>query len=132
MTSTPTTWRPCKKITLTIACRLTQDDFEKRRGIIQTPEGPVSFRVGDYLGRDNLGEWPIKQATLESEDYQKVADLSDGWSSYQPCDSREAMQLERPCVVNGLRGKRGDYQVRRGKRVWIVARAIFESSYRFI
>lgn len=132
MTSTTNTWRLCKKITLTVARPLTRDDFNRSGGIIQTPEGPVPFRVGDYLGRDDLGEWPIKKATLESEEYQKVAYLSDGWATYQPCDIHEAMQLERPCVVNGLRGKHGDYKVRRGTRIWIVARAIFESGYRFL
>lgn len=129
---TTATWRPCRKVTVTIARPLTQDDLRKRGGVIQTAEGPAPFHVGDYLGRDDLGEFPIKRATLNSASYTKTADLSDGWASYQPCDIRAAMQMFVDFTVNGQRGKAGDYKVRRGTRIWIVARAIFESSYQFL
>lgn len=132
MTTPATTWQPCKKVTLTIARRLTDTDFEQRGGIIQTLEGSAPFQDGDYLAYDDKGEFPIRRATLESENYSKIADLPDGWASYQPTDIRDARQMPDAFTLNGQRGKAGDYQVRRGKKVWIVDRTIFESSYRFV
>lgn len=132
MTTPETTWRPCKKVTVTIARRLTQDDFEQRGGIMQTLEGPAPFQVDDYLAYDDKGEFPIRRATLESENYSKIADLPNGWASYQPCDIREARQMPHAFTLNGQCGKAGDYQVRRGKRIWIVDHTIFETSYQFL
>ena len=49
----------------TRARRLTEEDYQRYKGIIQTLEGPQPFLPGDYLATDAKGEWPIKQATIE-------------------------------------------------------------------
>lgn len=132
MTTTTTNWRPCKKITLTIARCLTDVDVHARGGIIQTLEGPAPFQTGDYLACDAKGEYPISKDTLEGGSYVKVQDLTNGWVSYQPCDIREARQVMTSFTLNGQHGKAGDYQVKRGEKIRIVDRTIFESSYHFL
>ena len=131
-TTAKTGWRPCRKVSLTVARRLTEADWQVWNGIIQTPEGPAPFKVGDYLGRDEIGQFPMKRTTLESEHYRKVADLDDEWATYRPCDVREALQMMVPFTLNGQHGKAGDYKVRRGEKMWIVDRTIFERSYQFL
>jgi hypothetical protein len=124
------TFQHYRKITKTRARPLTEKDYQARGGTIQTIEGPATFKIGDYLGRDDKGEFPIRRAKVE-RDYQQIT-LPDasGWAEYMPLDVREAAQVNEPFELNGQHGKAGDYIVRGSDSQWIVDRELFEASYR--
>ena len=64
-----------QKMALLQARPLTQTDYQQRGGIIQTREGPVGFRPGDYLARGvQSEEWPITQAHFLAS-YEQVSEL---------------------------------------------------------
>ena len=121
-----------RKVTLTIARPLTQEDYERLGGIIQTLEGPAPFRVGDFLARDAKGEFPIRCEVIERHYTPRAAASSGGWTSYELLETREAAQVEAAFTLNGHTGKPGDYIVRHGQHHWIVDQDIFLTSYALV
>lgn len=121
-----------RKITPTVARKLTQADYEQRGGVIQTNEGPAPFEVGNYLARDIKGEWPIHQMSIEGN-YERIdGPDQDGWCTFLPLDIREACQMGEVFIANGLTGQPGDYLVRSGENQWPVEQDIFETSYEMV
>ena len=111
--------------------QLTEMDYQRYGGVIQTREGPATFQVGDYLGQDRYGQFPVRRVKVE-RDYRRVSAVdTDGWADYQPCDYRLAARLSEPLTLpNGQHGEVGDYLVRgRDHQEWIVAGDLFESTY---
>lgn len=124
------TFQRYRKITKTRARPLTEEDYQERAGMIQTIEGLATFQIGDYLGRDDKGEFPIRRAKIE-RDYQQITSPdAEGWADYKPLDTREAAQVNEPFELNGQHGKAGDYIVKGSDSQWIVDRELFETSYR--
>ena len=125
-------FRTYRKVSLTEARVLTQEDANRWGGIIYTLEGPEGFQVGDYLGRDEKGEWPIKREHIE-RDYQRVSAFDiNGFALYQPLDVRGACQMHHVFTVpshNSIAGKPGDYLVQSRGMQWPVDREIFERAY---
>lgn len=127
--------KPFRKVSLLRARKLSQEDYQRRDGAIQTLEGRVSFQPEDYLayGIENE-EWPITRQRFQ-QNYQRVMGPDeDGYAYYQAIDTRSALQIKEPfCVVKRgnivLTGKPGDYVVRSGNHFWITDRSIFERSY---
>lgn len=125
-------FRNYRKTSLTKARLLTQLDFQQRKGIIQTIHGPATFQVGDYLGRDAMDEYPIGRETLK-QNYRKISqEDAEGYACYRTLDIREAVQMSQAFEAGGVRGKPGDYLVKKGTRTWPVDRTIFESSYELV
>lgn len=112
-----------KKMSTILARQLTQQDYEERKGVITTQEGPVSFKPGDYLAQDRKGEWPIKQEKMRLN-YKLVGD-----GQYQSLEVREARQMEEEFRVNGLQGKAGDFLVSDGSSMWVVDQELFYETY---
>jgi len=117
-----------RKVTLTYARELSQEDYEVRGGKVQTLHGLATFEPGDYLARNSVDEWPISRQKV-STCYCLVQPDKDGWSWYQPTDIREAVQMTEPFIVQGVQGKAGDYLVRGGTSEWPVDREVFEREY---
>ena len=117
-----------RKVTPTVARRLTQVDFEYHEGRMTTPEGSASFVAGDYLARDANGQWPISKSAIEQQ-YRLISTGQDGWSHYECLDIREAVQMMKDFLVGELRGRAGDYLVRANGIEWPVEREMFEASY---
>ncbi len=117
-----------RKITLTYARELSQEEYEARGGKVQTLHGLATFETGDYLARNSVDEWPISKGKMETC-YRLVQVDKNGWSWYQPTDIREAVQMTEPFTVQGVQGKAGDYLVRGGTSEWPVDREIFEREY---
>ncbi len=122
------------KMEPTIARRLTEEDYRRYRGEIETLEGAHPFQVGDYLARDDKGMYPIPRATIQKCFYRVNEPDRDGWAAYQALDIREAVQMEDNFTIDGLIGKKGDYLVRStwGGTGRPVDREIFESTYSLI
>src|SRR2546421_8403787 len=87
-------FQSCHKTALLQARPLTDDDYNKRNGIIQTLEGPATFQPGDYLARGVRNEeWPITQKHF-TKDYERVSELdAEGFASYRAMDIRQAYQM---------------------------------------
>jgi hypothetical protein len=120
-----------RKMEPTIARRLTEEDYQRYQGQIQTLEGAYAFQVGDYLARDSKGMWPIERTTIHKRFYRISEPDAEGWAAYQALDIREAVQMDDSFTIDGLAGKKGDYLVRStwggiGKPV---DREIFEATY---
>src|SRR5205823_3800251 len=132
-------FQPFQKTALLPARPLTETDYQQRGGIIQTREGPVGFQPGDYLARGVQGEeWPITQAHFLAG-YEQVSELdADGFASYRATEICQAYQMPDPFTVTRrtrgdiFTGKAGDYLVRSGDRLWVVAPSVFEQSYKLI
>jgi len=124
------TFRPYRKTTKSRARPLTEEDYRQRGGLIQTIEGPARFAIGDYLGKDDKGEFPIRRVKVERDYRQITPPDAEGWADYMPFDVREAAQVSEPFELNGQHGKTGDYIVRGSDSRWIVDRELFEASYR--
>jgi hypothetical protein len=118
-----------KKVALTRARMLTEQDYEERQGIVHAPEGVLKFTPGDYLARDSGGEWTIWQSTMQ-EKYVKVSsEDTDGFAQYRRTDTSFAAQMPEAFTIDGMQGEAGDYLVINDGSAWPVARAIFEQSY---
>lgn len=121
-----------RKITMTIARPLNEQDYYRERVMIETREGPKQFKPGDFIARDDKGVWPIRKERIE-RDYRRVTEPdTEGFAQYQSLDIREACQMNATFHVNGLTGQPGDYLVRSGDSEWPVDREIFEKSYTLI
>lgn len=118
-----------KKIAMTFARPLTQQDYEERHGAVHAPEGILKFTPGDYLARDAKGEWTIWQTTMEKK-YRKISpEDEEGFAQYQRLDTSFAAQMPEPFTIDGMRGIVGDYLVINDGSAWPVNREIFEQSY---
>jgi hypothetical protein len=130
-----TTFRSFRKTASLKARILTEEDYHERNGIIKTLEGAVAFVPGDYLlrGVENE-EWPVIQHHFHAG-YERIAESDkEGFALYSTNEIRLACQVLEAFIVeiaNGdvLRGKRGDYLVKSGEKLWITDRAIFERTY---
>jgi hypothetical protein len=128
----------CQKVTPTRVRQLTEEDYAQRGGIIQTREGPEAFRVGDYLGHDGEGEYPISEKTIKACYARISAPDAQGWTLYQPKDVRLAIQMSGVFCIQGHRGPEhgqpGDYLVSDsdGLRFWVCAREKFEAEYQLL
>lgn len=120
-----------RKNTITWARVLSTEDANLLGGVIETREGPKDFKPGDYLAKDELGQWPIKQEKMKSDYVLSV--YSDerfpGYYGYKCIRKRVAEQQDKDFEIDGLKGKAGDYEVSDGVSSWPVAKEIFESSY---
>lgn len=124
-----------RKSALSKARLLTEKDFEERRGVIQTKEGPVSFAVGDYLNRGVAGEeWPMKPDKMLSMKEPVSAPDADGWQNWRNINTVRATRVPKRFEVklsNGdvIAGKAGDFFVDSGSGCWVVDANIFRNSY---
>lgn len=128
------TWRRCEKLTPTRARPTTQADYDARRGLIETCEGPAPFTVSDYLAEDALGEYPIGRTIIEKR-YVQIAPADNlGWASYRSTEIREACQQFRTFDTDcGVTGFAGDYLLRGQEgKTWPCAKAKFEREYHFL
>lgn len=120
-----------KKATVTIARKLTEQDWKDRSGVILSREGPKNFHVGDYVAKDMLGEWKIKAAVME-ESYRQISmPNAEGWMQFERKNPYEwAEQQEGYFETNGLQGQPGDYLVWNFERThsWVVAKEVYEGS----
>jgi hypothetical protein len=91
----------------TIARRLNEEDYQQYAGVIQTPEGPETFQIGDYLACDSNGVWPIQQELLHTRYQQISAPDAAGWARYQATDLREAVQMDTSFTVSDLTAEAG-------------------------
>ena len=124
-------FRRYRKMEPTIARKLTEEDYRRYHGEIQTLEGARPFQIGDYLARDDKGMWPIPRVTIQKGFYCISEPDEEGWVEYQALDIREAVQMEDNFIIDGLIGKKGDYLVRStwGGNGRPVDREIFESTH---
>jgi len=125
-----------RKTMLLQARPLTERDYQQRGGLIETREGPIGFQPGDYLARGVQDEeWPITQVHFATG-YEPVSvPDTQGFASYRARDACQAYQMPEPFTVtrrargDTFTGNAGDYLVRSGDRLWVVASSIFEQSY---
>lgn len=122
------------KTALTRARLLTEEDFRKMGGVIQTLEGPVQFRPGDFLARGPKGEeWPIPDYRMALKTRVSEPD-AEGWCMYRTNHLVRAKQMPgqfRVRIHTGdwLNGKAGDYLVISDGSVKIVDQEIFLINY---
>lgn len=121
-----------KKIARTRARLLTHQDYEERQGLIHAPEGTLKFTPGDYVAKDAKGEWPIRQATMQERYVQVASEDEDGFAYYLRTDVSFAAQMPEPFIIDGMRGKAGDYLVINEGAGWPVDREIFEQTYALV
>jgi tetratricopeptide (TPR) repeat protein len=138
----PETWRHYRKTKPIWARQLEQPQ------LVDTREGPVQANAGDYLCRGIAGElWPQKATKLNST-YDPTQNVdADGWREYQPSGDSEgvyAVSVDKPFSVTAtfgtLHGKPGDYVVKHAadrltaypEDIWIVGRAVFDSTYEVV
>jgi hypothetical protein len=128
-------FRVYRKTALLRARLLTQEDFDRRGGVVQTLEGPVRFEPGDYLARGVQNEeWPIRRDQFEQL-YRPAGNAgADGFGAYHAIGVREAVQIDEPFTVqigqgDVLTGKPGDYLVKSDGGGYVAERDIFESTY---
>ena len=130
-----TTFRTFRKTASFKARVLTEEDYHKRNGVIKTLEGAVAFAPGDYLlrGVENE-EWSVARHHFQ-ETYKRIAGPDkEGFALYYTNELRLARQVLETFMVeisngNVLSGKRGDYLVKAGEKIWITDRDIFERTY---
>jgi PGDYG protein len=130
-------FREYRKIGITRARVLTGQDVAEMGGVMQTLEGIVNIRTGDYLAVGVAGEqWRISAATFERTKRALGEPDAGGFREYETVGTVQAAQIHKPFEVklgrgDILSGKSGDYLVRSSSSgdAWIVDRAVFESSY---
>jgi hypothetical protein len=109
---------------------LTQQNYEELHGIIQTREGAISFLPGDYLAKDALGEWPIKQTTIAAKYTFVAPEDHEGFLLYQRKGHVLAARMPEPFIINNMHGQTGDYLVIGDTGgAWPVQADIFEQTY---
>jgi hypothetical protein len=112
---------------------------------VQTLEGLVQAKAGDFLCRGEAGElWPQRAASLTSKYTATDQVDADGWRQYTPRPDAEgvmAAQVPHPFTVQAkwgpLTGKPGDYvlknfrdrEVANPEDVWLVDQALFRATY---
>ena len=74
--------KPPARMFLIFARLLSQEDYERQEGIIETPDGPLYFMVGDFLMRHRGREHVISREHMEQE-YCFVLGSRTGWACYQ-------------------------------------------------
>jgi hypothetical protein len=74
--------RPPKRMILTFARPLSQEDYERQEGIIETPDGPLHFMVGDFPMRHRRREHVVSREHMEQE-YSFVLGSRTGWACYR-------------------------------------------------
>lgn len=132
-------WFHARKTRAIWARRLDQDH------VIDTLEGQVPARAGDYLCRGAAGElWPQKAKSLEERYVSTDVRDAQGWRQYQPRPDAEgvlAAQVKHAFTVvatfGRLSGKAGDYVVKKfsdrhvayPEDVWIVDQSLFNATY---
>jgi PGDYG protein len=124
-----------RKSALVRARPLTEDDYQRKHGSVQTLEGVTTFQPGDYLAHGIRNEeWPISHEQFAFH-YEAVSQPDEeGYTLYRAKDIRQAYRIPRDFTVkrsNGdtLTGKAGDYLVRYGDRTWITEHTIFECTH---
>lgn len=121
-----------KKVTPTLARLLTSQDYEERQGLVYAPEGILRFTPGDYLAKDAKGEWVLRQATVRDR-YKKITDEdAEGFAQYLRTDVSFAARMPEAFVIDGMRGKAGDYLVINEGSGWPVDCEIFEQTYAMV
>ncbi|QBD81146.1 hypothetical protein EPA93_36305 [Ktedonosporobacter rubrisoli] len=122
-----------RKVAPTFARVLTVEDHEERHGVVQAPEGLLPFVPGDYLARDAKGEWVIRQATIQNRYQRMVPEDEEGFAQYLRTDVSFAAAMPEPFVIDGMRGKAGDYLIVNNESGgWPVDREIFEQTYQLV
>jgi hypothetical protein len=129
-------FREYRKVGITRARLLTEQDVAEMGGVLQTLEGVVNIRAGDYLAVGVVGEqWRISATTFERSKRAVSEPDAEGFTQYETVGTVRAAQIHEPFEVklaqgDILSGKPGDYLVRSASgNAWIVDRAIFEQSY---
>ena len=128
-------FRPFRKTVSLKARILTEEDYNRMNGVIETLEGTVAFVPGDYLlqGVQNE-EWPISQHHFRKA-YERVSEPDmEGFALHRANNVRHAHQMLEDFVVtreNGdiLKGNAGDYLVQHNDTPWVVKQDIFECTY---
>ena len=126
------TWRRYRKVAPIRAIRATAP------GRIDTLEGPVPYRVGDYLCVGSMGErWPQSGSHFEGPGaiFELVAGPdAEGYFLYRKTLAVEAQRQPRAFSTplrdgTVLAGKMGDWLVREGTSTWVVDADIFARTY---
>jgi hypothetical protein len=112
--------------------RLTEDDFRVRHGVVETREGPQPFSPGDYLAKDQGGEWPIKRATIEQKYTWVASEDIEGFESYIRKGTVLAAQMPRNFLIENRQGKAFDFLVLGGSGGWPVDPEIFYETYQLV
>jgi hypothetical protein len=132
-------WFRAKKVRPIRARKLEQDET------VQSLEGPVQAKAGDYLCRGEAGEpWPQSAKSLH-ERYLETDEIdAEGWRRFTPRPDAEgvlAAKIDHPFKVQAtwgpLAGKAGDYLIKRyvdrdvpaPVDVWIVDATLFLATY---
>lgn len=135
-------WVHAKK-TRPIWARLIESDRT-----VESLEGRVSAKAGDYLCRGEAGElWPQSAKTLAARYAPTDAVSADGWRKYRPHPDAEgvmAAQVQHAFAVvatwGKLSGKPGDYVLKNFRDrlvaypedVWVVDQALFRATYEVV
>jgi hypothetical protein len=115
---------------------------------VETLEGPVMAKAGDWLCRGAAGElWPQSSAELEAR-YEATEEVGEeGWRKYLPRGDAEgvmAAQVPVPFSVLGkwgqLSGKAGDFVLKNYRDrnvaypedVWVVDQSLFRATYEVV
>lgn len=117
----------------------------EREQTVETLEGQVTAKAGDYLCRGEAGElWPQSAKTLEARYNPTDTATADGWRKYQPRPDAEgvmAAPVQHPFSVianwGKLAGKPGDYVLKNHRDravaypedVWVVDQTLFRATY---
>ncbi len=112
---------------------------------VQTIEGPMNARAGDFLCRGEAGDiWPQKAKTLNERYVRTETVTAEGWRQYQPRPDAEgvmAFQVNHPFNVvttwGQQTGKPGDFLLKNHRDrdvaepvdVWIVDQRLFRATY---
>ena len=117
----------------------------EREQTVETLEGKVTAKAGDYLCRGEAGElWPQSAKTLEARYTPTDTVTADGWRKYQPRPDAEgvmAAPVRHSFTViatwGKLAGKPGDYVLKNHRDravtypedVWVVDQVLFRATY---
>ncbi len=120
----------------------------RRSTRVETLEGLVQARAGDYLCRGEAGEiWPQKGARLNQNYVSTSVVDSEGWRLFMPNRKAKgvwAAKVSHPFSVEADRGKfsgkAGDYliknyddkEVEYPQSIWIVDKVLFAKTYRIV